>query len=396
MLKKLEICAGCSYSELKILYDFGRVPLAGYFPKPGEENEKNLMNMVLVECVNCGLVQVDPIVEDSYLFSDYRYRSSFSMKEHFEELAHWIREKNFRPSARILEIGSNDGTLLNELISQGFEPIGVDPAKNIITLSRARGHNVIEGHFSTDLVYKNSLLENFDILLSCNSFAHIENIQDVARAVSLSLVEGGVFIVEVQSWEELIKKGAFDFVYHEHKYYYDIDSIRNLMRRHGLELVEHEKIEIHGGSWRLLFVKQGTELTIDKSKFRYQELEGEFEKAIATFRENIDGIRKAIDNIKKEGGKIIGFGASGRANMLMAYLGINEKIDWIFDESPERIGRNMGFTGIKIRSMEELQEDEYTHCLVLAWNFFDSIRSKWPHRGKVLLRPLPILEFVQT
>jgi methylation protein EvaC len=380
-----------------MLYDFGVVPLAGYFPLPGEEQEKNRAEMALKGCKKCNLIQIDPIVDDSYLFSEYRYRSSFSMRRHFQELARWIKMKKVSSKSRILEIGSNDGTLLQELISLGLNPIGVDPAKNIISHSRELGHEVIEGHFSTDFVHRNNLVGKFDIVISCNSFAHIENIQDIAHAISLTLVDNGIFIVEVQSWEELVRRRTFDFVYHEHKYYYDLNSIDNLMSKNGFELLEKEKIEIHGGSWRLLFAKTKGSKLISRNLSHKKEIKTEeFQTAIIDFWANLELVRHQIKQIKDDGGTIIGFGASGRANMLMAYLDIGEKISWIVDESSERVGRNMGFTGIEIRAFGDLRAEEYSHCLVLAWNFFDLIREKWPHKNKVLLRPLPTFEMITT
>lgn len=107
-------------------------------------------------------------------------------------------------------------------------------------------------------------------------------------------------------------------------------------------------------------------------------------------------LEEKVKSIVASGGRVIGFGASGRANMLISYMNIQKEIPVVFDESPERIGRNLGFSGIQIQSLENLSEDEYTHCVVLAWNFFDSVAKKWPHKGKILISPLPDLKEVAT
>ena len=395
MLKEVLNCAGCKHEAFQLLHDFGMVPLAGYFPLPDSENQDNLVSMKLIQCKNCGLVQVNPIVEYRYLFSDYRYISIFSMKEHFADLATWVEQEKIPKDAQLLEIGSNDGTLLEELQNKGFRPVGVDPASNIVAYSKAKGHQVLEGHFSKEFVQERNLQGEFDFVISCNSFAHIENIRDIADAIYLCLKEEGKFLVEVQSWEELVRRKAFDFVYHEHKYYYDLNSISFLMSEAGFDMLKAEKIEIHGGSWRLLFGKRLGDKSpkeFPKSSISVQKVQ----EAISEFYSDLEEVEIRVREIVETGGKVIGFGASGRANMLLAYMNFGEDLTQVYDESPERVGRNMGFSKIKICALSNLHQDEYSHCLVLAWNFFDSISGKWIHEGKRLIRPLPKLEELET
>lgn len=392
MITEVNFCASCYATELELLHDFGKVPLAGYFPIPGTENELNRIPMTLLLCKNCSLIQINPFVHDTYLFSDYRYRSLFSMKRHFQELSSWIVSKGFSNESRILEIGSNDGTLLSELIARKYNPIGVDPATNIIEHSIKQGHRVIPGHFSENLVNDKGLEESFDLVISCNSFAHIANIRDIARATSRSLVIGGFFLIEVQAWEELIQRKAFDFVYHEHKYYYTIASMKNLLGQFGFQIESVEKIDSHGGSFRFLFKKVDSMLRKENRNFEVnQNIRDTFNNSITGFYNELNLLHSRMIQIRSSGGKIVGFGASGRANMLLAYMNTKGLLDAVYDESPERIGRSMGFTGIKVKDFTELRPENYTHCLVLAWNFYDSIIQKWPHAGKVLLRPLPEL-----
>jgi len=390
-------CASCSQVDLTVLHDFGSVPLAGYFPYAKQLDSANLVEMRLLRCETCGLVQVDPIVDDEYLFSDYRYRSFFAMNSHFSQLSDWIVAKGFKKNVQILEIGSNDGTLLNHLIANGFHPIGVDPAANIVQHSKKLGHEVLIGHFSKNFVNENRLKGVFDLAISCNSFAHIQGIRGIASAVYMSLTSEGYFLIEVQSWEELVRLRAFDFVYHEHKYYYDQHAMEYLLALEGFDLVSAEIVETHGGSWRFLF-RKGKE--VPSTKFNFSERRNlgndSAKDALDQFFSDLVLLQQKVSEIKREGGKVVGFGASGRANMLLSYMSSPELISAVFDESPERIGRSMGFTGVPIRSFETLDENEYTHCIILAWNYFDSIKERWPHKGKVLIRPLPHLVIYET
>lgn len=391
-------CSSCEGVDLEILYKFGQVPLAGYFPIAGTEQDSNRLYMDLLLCTTCGLVQVSPKVEDKYLFTNYRYRSVFSMSDHFRELSHWIKSKGIPLSSQIIEIGSNDGTLLQQLIEIGFSPIGVDPAENIVEYSVRQGHKVVIGHFSEQLVSKHNLNNSFDLAISCNSFAHIDEIREVARGVYKSLRVGGRFLIEVQSWEELVRLHAFDFVYHEHKYYYEKSSMTYLLALEGFQIESAEIVSVHGGSWRFIFVKVESVPNLDgvpdnmDNLVKRRAIKIEIEK----FFNSIYELEKQVKSIVLSGGKVVGFGASGRANMLLSYLDIQEEIPIVFDESPERIGRNMGFSGIQIRSFSDLKEDEYTHCVIFAWNFFDSVAKKWPHKNKFLINPLPNLKITCT
>ena len=397
-------CSGCNTNNLEIIWDFKKVPLAGYFPIKGSENLKNLIPMTLIQCSNCMLVQINPNVSDNLLFEDYRYISSVGMQRHFNEFADWF-VSSFAPmvNCEILEIGCNDGPLLESLTQHGFNPIGIDPASNIVKLATAKSLNVVNDFFSLESAKKYSFESKFDYVISCNSFAHISKIGEIAAAVSFVLKENGRFIVEVQSFNELVKSLAFDFVYHEHKFYYTLNSIENLLENFGLHLVDAELISSHGGSYRLTFSNS----TVIKSDRLNLEIERESASNVLNvedvrlqvqkFMENIDYLGEELQTLKDSGLKIIGFGASGRANMQLSYLGEKASlIDYVVDESRERIGRNLAFSGVGIKDYADLKGDEYDVCVILAWNFADQIMGKMQHPGKIFIIPFPEFKLIRT
>ena len=397
-------CSGCNTNNLEIIWDFKKVPLAGYFPIKGSENLKNLIPMTLIQCSNCMLVQINPNVSDNLLFEDYRYISSVGMQRHFNEFADWF-VSSFAPmvNCEILEIGCNDGPLLESLTQHGFNPIGIDPASNIVKLAIAKSLNVVNDFFSLESAEKYSFESKFDYVISCNSFAHISKIGEIAAAVSFVLKENGRFIVEVQSFNELVKSLAFDFVYHEHKFYYTLNSIENLLENFGLHLVDVELISSHGGSYRLTFSNS----TVIKSDRLNLEIERESASNVLNvedvrlqvqkFMENIDYLGEELQTLKDSGLKIIGFGASGRANMQLSYLGEKASlIDYVVDESRERIGRNLAFSGVGIKDYADLKGDEYDVCVILAWNFADQIMEKMQHPGKIFIIPFPEFKVIRT
>ena len=399
---EIVICGACHSESLTLSHDFGEVPLAGYFPKPRDSLIPQLP-MKLLFCENCTLYQISPNISDTYLFREYRYVSSIGMQSHFNELAEWFKNKQ-KPSSdsRIVELGCNDGPLLAALTALGFSPIGIDPATNIVELAKAKGLIVINDFFNGEAVTRYQELQNVDYIFSSNSFAHIADIYSIAESISRSLAPKGRFIVEVQSLIRLVESNSFDFVYHEHKYYYTIQSISKLMEQFGLYLIDCETTLVHGGSYRLVFGKTATQISNSAQELVDSEAKmnlGSMElgAAIGSYIKELKRLDNFLDKSTKQGKRIIAFGASGRANMLLGKLPeTREIIEFVIDESPERIGRLMAQNGVKIVSYDEIDCEKYDIVLILAWNFANKIIKKWRNQKSIFVIPLPQLQVIEN
>ena len=394
-------CPSCGSSSVEKVYDFGRVPLAGYFPPYGSAKQEFLKPMVLLSCDSCTLLFINPFIPDEFLFSNYRYVSSFGMQEHFQSFAGWFKKYfNYQDGQQILEIGANDGPLLSEFRSIGIDAIGIDPATNIVELARQKNLNIINDFFDLRALEKYSLNRFAKYIIACNTFAHISGIVEMSRSISKALTDDGVFIVEIQSTYEMIKHHSFDFIYHEHKYYYSLKSIEKLMQGAGLYLVDGLKISTHGGSYRLIFSK------IEKKKsWRLRNLEIlELDKTLSItnirhcidkFMEEVSNVAQIINILAKEQFSICGFGASGRANMLINYLGNSAKhISLVYDESSERFGREMACSSIRVEKYCVGDLLNFDYCVVLAWNFEKKIIQKIP-KGPKFIIPLPKMKIIE-
>jgi SAM-dependent methyltransferase len=392
--QEISRCGACHFSSLEEIYDFGTVPIAGYFPNRDEPLVPKLP-MRLLKCVKCTLFQITPDISDKYLFTNYRYVSSIGTQRHFDELAKWF-QNTLQPksNSRILEIGCNDGPLLNSLSRLGFNPIGIDPAINIVQEAQKRGHKVINDFFGPQAILNHRELVNFDYIFSSNSFAHIFDINSIAESIGKALLPGGMFIVEVQSMTELLKHRAFDFIYHEHKYYYTLRSISNLMSRFGLHLRNSSLVSAHGGSYRLTFEK-GNRL---KSKEIQETINSEDEylqsinivQAIEDYRKELAKSDDYIAQAFKDGKRIIGFGASGRGNMLLSNLPKSRQIlSAVMDESPERIGRKMSQHDLSVVDFREVNHLEVDVVLIIAWNYAERVISRWRNCATEFIVPLP-------
>jgi len=392
-MKSRKSCASCGGRKFDVIYDFGKIPLAGSFPKENKNIE--YFPLKIIKCRNCGLVQTNTLIPPKVLFKDYRYISSVGMQKHFNSFADWlIRTQKLTPMSNIMEFGCNDGPLLEALKYRGIHnTLGVDPATNIVELGRKKSLNILNDFFDYNLARNKEWENKFDLILASNTFAHIENINSVVKGVHYSLKPKGRFIFEVQYLVDLVDKFQFDFMYHEHLFYYTVTSLKTLLSRHNLKILDVVSVPIHSGSIRVIATKNTSEfkeevvdgfMEIEKD---YNDL-SEFKNSIA---ESLNNLKTFLDNNKDK--KIIGYGASGRANVVVGTLDLDESyIDYIIDESPERYNRLTSNGKIRILPPSEIGEADY--ILIFAWNFSDMIIEKTKHLNIPYIIPFPELKII--
>jgi predicted RNA methylase len=380
--KKRSCCASCSSEKLKTILNLNNVPLAGFFPKKEEINNVVTFPLELQICEDCKLVQTDSVINPDVLFRDYRYLSSIGLSKYFSGVANELNEKYDIKGKDILEFGCNDGVLLKPLSDLGANAIGIDPSVNVSQIARNKGLNVITDYFNF-VNFGNKEWENrFDIIISNNTFAHIIDITNTAKAVGHCLKDGGRFIFEVHYLKNLIDELQWDNIYHEHIYYYSVTALKNMLNKYGMSIVDVEKRDIHSGSIRITAEKSNAampEKVIDIIKEEstticdlnfLDQFQNNVLKHISDFKEEI---KKAKDS----GLTIAGYGASGRANMFCNITGLDSSfIEFIVDESPERCGRYIANTDIPIVGIETLKEKDVDILIIFAWNYSKMIVEK--------------------
>ena len=390
--RKRNKCASCNSSNFTDIYNFGRVPLAGSFPTdPGKVKKYPLK---VIKCETCQLIQTNYLIDPEELFRDYRYISSVGMQKHFNEYADWlINAEGIDKSKSILEFGCNDGPLLYALKQKGITALGVDPATNIVKLGQAKGLEIIDDFFNYDFVQRSGFTEQYDYILSSNSFAHIEDIQEVIKGVKAALKPQGKFIFEVQYLVDLVDKFQFDFMYHEHLFYYTITSLKNLFEPHGLTILNFERIPIHSGSIRVIVGKGKS-----NNKVLNQLINEEPYLNLNNFS---DHISSALNNLKQylkdnKNLKIAGYGASGRANVVTSVLDLDQSlVSYIIDESPERYNKWTANGKIPIFPPDHLFKFKPDIIVIFAWNFADMIIKKTDHLNIPYIIPFPELRIVE-
>jgi len=377
-------CAICDNKKLTTIVDYGNVPLAGFFPKKEELNDIKRYNLSLQYCNNCHLLQTNSVIDANILFKDYRYMSSVSLQKHFNEYAKYLYDKfNLNKKSKVLEFGSNDGVLLKPLMDLGVPVKGIDPSLNISKLAIEKGCDVIIDFFNVDTARKLYKKNSLDLVTSSNTFAHIDDIHSVVEGLHYCLKENGHFIFEVHYGKNIIEELQYDNVYHEHIYYYTIHALNILFKKHNMQIVNVDEIPLHSGSIRVIVInKPLLDKDINGNLLDMIKKEKNIGITNMNYYDNYNNsvnlhkteLLDLLKNIKSQNKKIGAYGASGRANILCNFLGIdNTLIDYIIDESPERNGRFIN--NIPILDKEYIDPNS-DYIIIFAWNYSKMIISK--------------------
>ncbi len=370
-------CYNCGNKDLKPIISFGLMPLANNLLNLENEVEEEYPLQVNY-CPNCYLCQLSHFVPKEKLFDNYLYLSSVSkdFQKHFYDLADNL-VKNYNPKL-VIDIGSNDGIFLEPLQKMGVEVIGIEPAKNVSEIANQKGIRTINAYFE-DMDLKN-LPQNVDIITAFNVFAHTKYTKDIVNKVFEILKPKGLFIIEVQYFVDMINNLTFDNIYHEHYFYYTATSLNNFFSNLGKQIVKIEHINTHGGSLRVYIQRKEDVDNIDESveKFLNQEkgIADNFD-VYADFANKIQNLKQKIfQKFNSLNGVTIGYGSPAKATTLLNYFNI--KLPYTIEDNPIKQNKYIPGVKTKIISKDDLEKIgiKPNNIIVLAWNFFEEIKSK--------------------
>jgi len=375
-------CRCCGSNNLKRALSLGYQPLANNL-KENISDKDDLYPLELNVCEECFNCQLSVAIESDKLFSNYLYQSSTTekFKNHFSLAAKkYISEFDLEKEAYIIDVGSNDGIGLRPFLEQGFKNIeGIEPAKNLAELANKNGINTFHGYLEDKAM--NPVKNGADLLLASNVFAHSDNLESMAQSMKKLIKPDGKIIIEVQYLLNTIKDLTFDNIYHEHTNYWSLFTLYNFLKKIDLKIFKVEKINTHGGSIRV-YVSKSKDILIDESVNQMLKEEEDFGlKKMSTYIEfgkKVSNLKsQVINNLKKLNQKyksIIGYGAPAKATTLLNYFNISKEIDFIIEDNKLKHGKFVPGVNIPIVSKEKIK-DKNQAILVLAWNFFEDIKS---------------------
>lgn len=409
-MSAITACRSCGASELAPVLDLGPMPLANALVSPEAAAVPDArFPLDLVFCKGCSLLQITETVPPEELFRDYRYFSSFSdtMVKHARAIATRMADSlELGPGSLAAEIASNDGYLLKGYVERGIPVLGIEPARNVAKVAEENGVRTVSEFFGKELATRLAAEgKRADVLHANNVMAHVPDINGVVAGVATFLAPDGVFVTESPHVVPMIDHVEFDTIYHEHLFYYSLTAQAALYRRHGLEIVDVEKLPIHGGSIRT-YVKHAAAA---KPTPAVAQLLAE-EKAwgvdtVAAYRgfaESVGRLKSELTtllhDLRKQGKRIAAYGAAAKGTTLLNYFGIDTSvIDFVVDRSTHKQGRLVPGVRLPIVAPEELTRRAPDHCLLLTWNFADEILAQQkPYRdaGGRFIVPIPAVRVV--
>ena len=369
-------CRICSNKNLKTILNLNTQPLANNYHN-GEEQE--FFPLSVSACTECFHMQLSVVVDPDIMFKNYLYVSgtSITLRQYFTDFVKLCEEVYSSKTKKVLDIACNDGTQLDAFKEKGWETYGVDPAENLYKISSSK-HNIICDYWNKK-VAKN-LDQNFDVIVAQNVFAHTHDVHEFLQACKQTMHnESMVFIQTSQA--DMIINNEFDTIYHEHLSFFNSKSMKKCANLNGFSLVSVLKTDIHGGSY-VFVLKKGThdesqtELQIEKErKLGLYDIETYYEYA-KKCESVASNFKKQIELFRRDGYKIIGYGAAAKGNTFLNFSEVN--LDYIVDDNELKWGLETPGRNIPIKDPRSLKKEHPGKIVVvpLAWNFFHEIRVK--------------------
>lgn len=404
-------CRLCNSSELSCVLKLTSTPPANAFvTKEQLHITQKKYPLELFFCEDCNHLQLTEVVDPKELFENYVYVSGTSkvFVDHFKNYAEDLVER-YKPSKNkyVLDIGSNDGTLLKFFKRMGYSVIGVDPAKKIASKASEEGINTINDFFNLQTAKRiEDKYSKASLITANNVFAHCDDLIGITKAVSNLLCPDGLFVFEVSYLVDVYQKTFFDTIYHEHLSYHSVTPLIKFFEKNKMTLIDVFKVNTHGGSIRCVVKNSSNREQISNSVRSFIELEKSlkfhYKDTFINFSQKIEVRKKELYDfllkIKSENKTIAGFGAPAKATTLMYEFGLGDDIlDFIVDDSPFKQGLYSPGLHIPIFSSSCIETFKPDYLLILAWNFSDSIiknNQKFHEAGGKFIIPLPNLEVI--
>jgi SAM-dependent methyltransferase len=404
-------CRMCGSSDLTLVYQLAPTPIGDAYVTAEQldlPQEKYPIDMFL--CHNCGLVQLLDIIEPEVLYGNYIYMSSSSpeMQAHFPKYADEVIERiKPVPEALVVDIGSNDGSLLRHFKKAGLRVLGVEPASEIARTATANGVKTIPGFFTPVLALR--IRQEYgpaSIITANNVFANIDDLYSLTEGIKSLLAPEGVFIFESFYLADVIENKVFDFIYHEHLSAFSVAPVQSFFQHMGMQLIHVQRIPTKGGSLRytvqLATGSRGVSPSVE-SMLDFEERIGLYiSEKYKEFLMEIGRLKHiTLTNLKKlksDGHSIAGYGASITGTTLIYHFNIGEYLDYLIDDNPAKQGRFSPGLHIPVYDPKLLYERKPDYVVILAWRFAEQIMRKqqeFLNQGGIFIIPLPEFRIVE-
>lgn len=395
------ICGG----TLREFLDLGRQPSANRFLLPHEVPEEFTFRLAIGKCDGCTMVQlIDDVPQGLRYHDGYRYLASGSRlhRTHFERDARWLLSTELTGADPfIVEIGCNDGVMLETVARAGVRHLGVEPAGAAAAIAAAKGVQVRTTFFDEDAAAEiRKEHGTADVIFGANTICHIAYQPALLRAVDTLLAADGIFVFEEPYLDTVVGQMAFDQIYDEHVYYFTARSVRAMARRFGFDLVDVAPVPLHGGEIRYTLARSGgrpatpaVDQLLAEEDRRGLADDATLDRFAGKVRRVRDELVALLTSLAADGRTVVGYGAPAKAATVTNYCGIGpDLLPFICDSTPMKQGHLVPGSHIPVRPPEDFHTARPDFALLFSWNHAEEIMAKekaFHDRGGRWIRYVP-------
>jgi methylation protein EvaC len=368
---------------------FGKMPIANGFLAPAQFGDEYFFELRVGFCSNCKMVQLLEQPDREKMFHDnYAFFSSTSkrMEMHFREFADQVRAKFLGDkNPFVVEIGSNDGIMLQNFAGNGVRHLGIEPSANVAEVARQKGINTICKFFDEAVAEEIVATHGrADAFLAANVMCHIPYLHSIAEGIRILLKPNGVLMFEDPYLGDIVEKTSYDQIYDEHAFYFSVVSVSYLFGQHGLEVFDVQPQKTHGGSMRYLIGHKGARVKSDAvvAQRALEERLGlgkpdTFARLRVNIEKSRDDLMSLLRKLRGQGKRIAGYAATSKSTTVTNYCGITpELVEYISDTTPIKQGKHSPGAHIPVRPYEDFKANYPDYALLFGWNHSEEIMAK--------------------